>query len=212
MHIGVVLADGMWPQIMEAARTADRDGIDAIGFWDHYHSTNPAFAPHNGWAVYGFLASVTERIRLCPLVLDGPNYRVGRLAKESAMLCVLSGGRFDLGIGIGDIPDGEAAWGEAPYADATVRMEWLEEAIAALRLAWTGQPVDFTGRHVRLRDACCPPAPPSPPPAVIGAGASTRLLHRAVSYADENQHLPQSRPDLDGPGERAARCPFSLDR
>lgn len=123
MRIGVVLADGTWPQIVAAARTAVQGGIDAVGFWDHYHSTNPAFAPHNGWAVYGFLASVTERIRLCPLVLDGPNYRVGRLAKESAMLSILSEGRFDLGIGIGDIPEEEAAWGEPPYADAAVRMD-----------------------------------------------------------------------------------------
>lgn len=54
---------------------------------------------------------------------------------------------------------------------------------AALRLAWTGHPVEFTGRHVLFRDACCPPA--APPPVVIGAGDSNRLVRRAVSYADE---------------------------
>lgn len=100
------------------------------------------------------------------------------------MLSFLIEGRFDLGIGIGDIPE-QAAWGEPPYADAAVRMEWLEEVVAALRLAWTGHPVEFTGRHVRLRDACCPLAAPSPPPVVIGAGGSNRLVRRAVSYADE---------------------------
>lgn len=185
MKVGIVLADGTWSQIVDAATTADTDGLDAVGFWDHYHSTNPAFAPHNGWAVYGFLASATRRIRLCPLVLDGPNYRIGRLAKETAMLAILSDGRFDLGIGIGDIPEEEAAWGDAPYSDAATRLDWLEEAIAALRLAWTGKPVDFDGRHVRLRGACCPPAPPTFPPVVIGAGGSGRLARRAAAYADE---------------------------
>ena len=185
MKVGIVLADGTWPQIVGAATTADTGGLDALGFWDHYHSTNPAFAPHNGWAVYGFLAAATRRIRLCPLVLDGPNYRIGRLAKETAMLAILSDGRFDLGIGIGDIPEEEAAWGDAPYPDTTTRLDWLEETIAALRLVWTGKPVDFAGSHVRLRGACCPPAPPAPPPVVIGAGGSARLARRAAAYADE---------------------------
>lgn len=185
MRIGIVLADGTWSQIVDAAATADAGGLDAVGFWDHYHSANPAFAPHNGWAVYGFLASATRRIRLCPLVLDGPNYRTGRLAKESAMLAILSGGRFDLGIGVGDIPEEEAAWGEPPYADAATRLDWLEETVAALRLVWSGEPVDFGGRHVRLQGACCPPAPPAPLPVVIGAGRSKRLARRAAAYADE---------------------------
>ena len=82
MQIGIVLADGTWDEIVAAARKADAAGLHAVGFWDHYHSANPAFAPHNGWAVYGYLAAATERIHLCPLVLDGPNYSIGRLAKE----------------------------------------------------------------------------------------------------------------------------------
>lgn len=185
MRVGIVLVDGTWPQIVNAARQADAAGIDAIGFWDHYHSSFPGWEPHNGWAVYGFLAAVTERIRLCPLVLDGPNYSIGRLTKETSMLSILSGGRFDLGIGIGDIPEEEEAWGQPPYPDAATRIDWLEETIAALRLAWTGQPVDYTGQHIRLRGAHCPPAPPSHPPVVIGAAASMRMVRRAVAWADE---------------------------
>jgi alkanesulfonate monooxygenase SsuD/methylene tetrahydromethanopterin reductase-like flavin-dependent oxidoreductase (luciferase family) len=185
MRVGIVLIDGTWPQIVDAARQADGASIDSVGFWDHYHSSYPGWEPHNGWAVYGYLAANTERIRLCPLVLDGPNYSIGRLAKETAMLSILSGERFDLGIGIGDVPEEEEAWGQPPYPDASVRIDWLEETIAALRLAWTGEKVDFTGEHIRLRGAHCPPAPPSPPPVVIGAASSMRIVRRAAAYADE---------------------------
>lgn len=185
MQIGIVLADGTWDEIAAAARQADAAGLHALGLWDHYHSVNPGFGPHNGWAVYGALAAQTERIRLCPLVLDGPNYTIGRLAKETTMLAILSRGRFELGIGIGDVPQEEAAWGQPPMADATTRIAWLRETIAALRLAWHGTPTDFAGDHVRLTGALSIPPPPTPPRVVIGAGASLRLVREAVAYADE---------------------------
>jgi alkanesulfonate monooxygenase SsuD/methylene tetrahydromethanopterin reductase-like flavin-dependent oxidoreductase (luciferase family) len=185
MRIGIVLVNGTWPQIVDAVRQADAGGIDAVGFWDHYHSSYPGWEPYNGWAVYGYLAAITERIRLCPLVLDGPNYTIGRMTKETAMLSILSDGRFDLGIGIGDVPEEEEAWGQPPYADANTRIDWLEETIAALRLAWSGEPVDYTGQHLRLRGAHCPPGPNVYPPVVIGAGPSLGMVRRAVAFADE---------------------------
>jgi alkanesulfonate monooxygenase SsuD/methylene tetrahydromethanopterin reductase-like flavin-dependent oxidoreductase (luciferase family) len=207
MRIGVVLADGTWPEIVEAAQQADDAGIHTLGFWDHYHSINPEFEPHNGWALYGFLASVTRRIQLCPLVLDGPSYSIGRLAKETAMLSIMSGGRFELGIGIGDMPDEERAWGQSPYQDAHARIEWLDETISALRLVWQGEPVDFTGKHVNLCGARCTPAPSRPPRVVVGAGMSSKLVDRAVSYADE-VNVYNNHPTI----ERARQAIESCDR
>ncbi len=47
-----------------------------------------------------------------PLVQDRSNYLLGPLAKESAMLALLSGGRFELGLGAGDYPAEQEAWGQ----------------------------------------------------------------------------------------------------
>lgn len=139
MQVGIVLAGGNWPAVLEAAQRADVSAIDALGFWDHFHTERQDYAPTVGWAVYGALAALTKRLRLVPMVLDRPNYSLGVLAKESSMLGVISGGRFELGIGAGDYPAEEAAWGLPPYADAPTRVAELAEAVAALRQVWTGE-------------------------------------------------------------------------
>jgi alkanesulfonate monooxygenase SsuD/methylene tetrahydromethanopterin reductase-like flavin-dependent oxidoreductase (luciferase family) len=59
MRIGAVLSPtGDWPAILEAAQLADRHGLDAIGFWDHYHSERPDWTYVCGWSAYGALAQV----------------------------------------------------------------------------------------------------------------------------------------------------------
>ena len=173
-----------WPAILDAARAADAARIDAVGFWDHYHSGQPDWAYVCGWSAMGAVAAVTEHVRLLPMVLNNLHYEPGVLAKESSVLAVLSGGRFELGIGGGDWPDSFRAWGR-PFPDADERVDRLVETIEALRLAWTGEPVVYAGRHVTLDGAICTPAPPAPPRVVVGVGGSRRTLRRAIGVADE---------------------------
>ena len=92
---------GFWQDVVQGARLAEDLGLDAVGFWDHYHSGNPDWALTCGWAAYGYLAAITERVRLVPMVLCRPNYLTGVLAKESSILQIASNGRFELGIGAG---------------------------------------------------------------------------------------------------------------
>ena len=173
-----------WPAILDAARAADAARIDAVGFWDHYHSGQPDWAYVCGWSAMGAVAAVTEHVRLLPMVLNNLHYEPGVLAKESSVLAVLSGGRFELGIGGGDWPESFRAWGR-PFPDADERVDRLVETIEALRLAWTGEPVAYAGRHVTLDGAICTPAPPAPPRVVVGVGGSRRTLRRAIGVADE---------------------------
>jgi alkanesulfonate monooxygenase SsuD/methylene tetrahydromethanopterin reductase-like flavin-dependent oxidoreductase (luciferase family) len=190
MQLGVVLSPtGEWPAILRAARLADEDGLAAVGFWDHYHSERPEWAMVCGWAAYGALAAATTRIRLTPLVLCQLNYRLGVLAKESAVLSLVSGGRFELGIGAGDYPAEFAAWHQ-PFPPPASRVARLAETVAALRRLWQGGRVTVAGEHVRLTAAACTPAPPVPPRVVVGVGGSRRLLRSAVAYADELNLYP----------------------
>lgn len=184
MRIAVTLIPtGAWPAVREAALIADSGGIDAVGLWDHFHSNRPEEALVGGWSVYGALAMLTERVRLTPMVLNHLNYPLGTLAKESASLAILSGGRFELGIGAGGWPGEHEIWGQ-PFPSGAERVGMLEEKVSALRALWSGEPVTFGGEHVRLAGAASRPAPPVPPRVVVGGG-SRRLIRSAVRYADE---------------------------
>jgi alkanesulfonate monooxygenase SsuD/methylene tetrahydromethanopterin reductase-like flavin-dependent oxidoreductase (luciferase family) len=170
--------------VIEAARAADEAGLDAVGLWDHYHSARPDWAYVSGWSVYGAIAAMTTNVHLVPMVLNNLHYEPGVLAKESSILSLASGGRFELGIGAGDWPESFAAWGR-PFPPRDDRVARLAETVEALRLVWTGLPTTYRGRHVELHDAICTPAPVAPPRVVIGVGKSRLLLERVASFADE---------------------------
>jgi alkanesulfonate monooxygenase SsuD/methylene tetrahydromethanopterin reductase-like flavin-dependent oxidoreductase (luciferase family) len=185
MRVGAILSPvADWPAVAEAAVVADRSGLDAVGLWDHYHSQEPHLAYLCGWSLYGAIAATTTRLRLVPMVLNALHYDLGVLAKESSILSIASGGRFELGIGAGDWPESFAAWGQ-DYPSAEARLNRLDETVAALRRIWTGEPVVFTGTYVRLDGAICTPAPAEPPRVVAGVARSRRTLERAIAFADE---------------------------
>jgi alkanesulfonate monooxygenase SsuD/methylene tetrahydromethanopterin reductase-like flavin-dependent oxidoreductase (luciferase family) len=185
MEIGVVLSPtGDWPAILAAARAADERGLAAVGFWDHYHSEKPEWAYVCGWSAYGAIAASTERIRLVPMVLCRLSYTLGVLAKESSILSILSGGRFELSIGAGDYPQEYAAWHQ-PFPSAAARIAALAETVEALRMLWRGEQVTYSGEYVQLTNAACTPVPPAAPRVVVGVGGSRKLIASAAAYADE---------------------------
>jgi alkanesulfonate monooxygenase SsuD/methylene tetrahydromethanopterin reductase-like flavin-dependent oxidoreductase (luciferase family) len=175
---------GDWDGVVRAAILAEELGLDAVGFWDHYHSIQPEWALTCGWSAYGFIAARTSRIKLTPMVLCRPNHLLGVLAKESSILQIASGGRFELGVGAGDFEGEFTAW-NVHFPDVGERLAALEESVQALRQIWQGELVTLNGETVRLINAACTPTAPTPPRVVIGAGDSRRLIARAVSYADE---------------------------
>ena len=185
MQIGAILSPIVDPAAaVEAARVAEREGLGAVGLWDHYHSPRPEWGYVAGWSMLAAMATATKRVKLVPMVLNNLHFQLGVLAKESSTLALLSGGRFELGIGAGDWPDSFPPWGE-PFPPVAERLGRLEESIDALRALWTGAPVDSTGSWVRLAGANITPAPLDPPRVVVGVGGSRRTLEAASRFADE---------------------------
>jgi alkanesulfonate monooxygenase SsuD/methylene tetrahydromethanopterin reductase-like flavin-dependent oxidoreductase (luciferase family) len=185
MRLGVNLGPtGDWAAMLAAAQTAETLGFEAVGFLDHYHTDKLEWPYICGWSAYGALALATARIHLVPLVVDRLNYLPGVLAKEAATLALVSGGRFELGIGAGDYFQEARAWGlEIP--DAATRIAGLRETVTVLRQVWKGEKVSFEGEYLRLKDAAATPAPTPAPRVMVGAGSSRRLIASAVTYADE---------------------------
>jgi F420-dependent oxidoreductase-like protein len=171
------------------ARTAEAVGIRAMSLMDHYFQME-AMAPAEdpmleGYTALGFLAGVTEKLRL-RLLVTGVTYRhPGLLAKIVTTLDVLSRGRAELGLG--------AAWYErehrglgVPFPPVAERFERLEETLRICLQMWSADDGAFAGRHYQLAETLCVPAPVSNPrPRImIGGGGEKKTLRLVARYAD----------------------------
>ena len=168
------------------AAAAEEAGFDAVFVTEHpfpgdewlasggHHALDPFVA-------LSFAASATSRIRL-QTNLVVPAYRNPFLvAKAAASLDHLSDGRLILGIGSGYLRPEFEALGVA----FDERNELTDEAISAMRAAWTGRSVTRSGRHWRAEaNTMLPPPAQHPGPPIWIGGNSGRAMRRAVELAD----------------------------
>jgi probable F420-dependent oxidoreductase len=178
--------------ITELAVAAEDAGFDAVFVTEHpfpadrwlatggHHALDPFVA-------LSFAAAATSRVRL-HTNLCIPAYRNPfLLAKTVATLDALSGGRMILGIGAGYLEEEFAAVG-APFAE---RNDRTDEAIQAMRAAWTGESVVMRGAHFDAPGNTMLPVPAQPggPPIWIGGNAK-RAMRRVVELADGWSPMP----------------------
>ena len=128
-----------------------------------------------------FCAARTSRIRLGVAVLNMPFFSPALLAKQLASLDVLSGGRLDVGLGLGWSREEYAAAG-APYQERGAR---AEEFLAALRVLWTEEVAEFRGRFYQFPPVRLAPKPVQRPhPPLLLGGSAPAALRRAGRLAD----------------------------
>ncbi|MPY77334.1 MAG: LLM class flavin-dependent oxidoreductase [Actinophytocola sp.] len=141
--------------ILTIASVADQDGLDLIGIQDHPYQRRHLDA----WALMATVLARTERVRVFPDVASLPLRDPAVMAKTAASLDVLSGGRFELGLGAGAFWDAIAAMG-GPRRSARDAADALVEAIEVIRLMWSGErSVRFDGVHHRLVGVTPGPSP-----------------------------------------------------
>jgi probable F420-dependent oxidoreductase len=142
-------------------------------------------------AALAFAAAVTSRIRLGVAVLNLPYVSPGYLAKQAASVDVLSGGRHDLGLGIGWMPEEFALTG----ADMARRGPRTAEYIQVLRTLWAGGVSEFDGQFYQIPRGIAAPRPVQPggPPILLG-GLARPALERVGRIADG--WVTSSRTDL----------------
>lgn len=142
-------------------------------------------------AALAFAAAVTSRIRLGVAIINLPFVSPAYLAKQAASLDVLSGGRHDLGIGIGWMPQEFELTG----ADMARRGPRAEEYVQVLRVLWGEPPTAFHGEfyEVPSGDQAPKPVQPGGPPVLLG-GMAKPALQRIGRIADG--WITSSRTDL----------------
>jgi probable F420-dependent oxidoreductase len=129
-----------------------------------------------------FLAATTSKCRIGTSVLILPQRNVLELAKMSATLDALSGGRFVLGIGAGWFAEEMEALG---YRFRT-RGRRTDEMIEVLRRCWTGRPYPFEGEEISVPEKLIFEPRPSQPggPSILVGGMSRAALQRAALRGD----------------------------
>src|SRR5215471_14379364 len=132
-------------------------------------------------AALSFAAAVTRRIRLGVAVVNLPFVSPGYLAKQAASVDILSGGRHDLGLGIGWMPEEFALTG----GEMARRGARAAEYVAVLRELWADEPVEFSGDFYEIPRGSVAPKPVQPggPPVLLG-GLARPALERAGRIAD----------------------------
>ena len=197
MKVGLHIADFTWdggppalgPRLGEIARRAEDAGVDRISVMDHVwqigHLGPPEHEMLEAYTALGFLAGVTERVKLLTVVTAVVYREPGLLAKAVTTLDVVSGGRAMLGIG--------AAWNEEEarglglfFPPLAERYERLEEALRICQQMWSDDDGPFEGKHYHLaRTLNSPQALSRPhPPILIGGQGERKTLLLVARYAD----------------------------
>jgi alkanesulfonate monooxygenase SsuD/methylene tetrahydromethanopterin reductase-like flavin-dependent oxidoreductase (luciferase family) len=174
----VPLADEL-DQIRALARVADEGGLPYVGVQDHPYQRHFL----DTWSLIPTLLADTERISFFTNVANLPLRLPSVMAQAAATLDVLSGGRFELGLGAGGLQELITHFG-GPRRTAGESVEALDEAIDVIRLLWSGErSVSFAGKHYRLEDARPGPTPAHPIGIWLGA-FRPRMLRLTARKAD----------------------------
>lgn len=129
-------------------------------------------------------ADATSTLRVATFVFDNDFRHPALLAKEAATLDLLSGGRFELGIGAGwHRPEYEQVG--IPFDPAGVRISRMEEALQIIKQFFTEEKVSFSGNHYTITDLQAFPKPQQRPhPPIFIGGGGKKLLTIAGREAD----------------------------
>ena len=200
-----------YPQVLDQAALAEREGLDLIGIQDHPYQRRFL----DTFVLIADLLARTERLRFFPDVASLPLRPPAMLAKLAASLDAMSGGRFELGLGAGAFWDPIAAMG-GPRRSPGESVEALEEAIGVLREALGGEgSVSFHGKHYSV-DGFRPGPPPAHPIGLWIGAYKPRMLRLtgrlgdgwlpSLGYAPP-EDVPPMRERVDRAAAEAGRDP-----
>lgn len=161
--------------------------------------TEAAFVPGVQWldplVTLGAIAATTERIRLGTAVMVITQRNPIVTATEVATLDQLSGGRVELGTGVGWMAEEFAALG-ASFAD---RGRAADEFVEAMRLLWrSAEPCSYEGRHVSFSDIVTTARPVNGSVPIWVGGHTRPALRRAARLGDGWHGFEASLDDVRG--------------
>src|SRR5437773_9432099 len=154
--------------LIKQAKMAEQAGFEALWISDHFHpwldeQGNSSFV----WSVIGAISQVTDLPVTTAVTCPTTRIHPAIIAQAAATAGLLTGGRFNLGLGTGEALN-EHVTGE-PWPAAEDRIEMLEEAIWVMRRLWEGDLVTHHGRFFTVDRARIYTLPDEPPAIAVAA-------------------------------------------
>jgi probable F420-dependent oxidoreductase len=212
MKWGIVFASTTFPEPDRAvamAQAAEAAGFESLWCPEHVVvAVGEGVTPYSGspdgkmdrlwrrggipdpliWLTY--VAAHTSTIQLGTNVVIVPEHQPAVLAKSVATLDAMSGGRVQLGVGVGELPEEYAAVGMS-FTDRGRRMD---EYLEAMRALWQQEVATYHGEHVSFDQMRCDPSPPRGTVPIHIGGASPAAIRRAAKH---DGYFPWVGPGLD---------------
>jgi alkanesulfonate monooxygenase SsuD/methylene tetrahydromethanopterin reductase-like flavin-dependent oxidoreductase (luciferase family) len=171
--------------VARLAAEAEEAGWDGVFVWDHVRWQAPVQAVADPWITLAAIATATERLRFGPMVTPLARRRPVKVAKETATLDRLSGGRLTLGVGLGSNRFADELSSTGEELDDRERGLMLDESLEILTGAWSGTPVHHHGPHYTVDGVTFLPRPvqqPGVPVWASGFPGKVKPLRRAARH------------------------------
>ena len=207
--------------VLLLADVMEETGLDIVSLSDHPYWPQRL----DTFVLLSAIAARTSRIRVLSNLANLPLRPPPVLARTAATLDIVSGGRFELGIGTGAQQMWESIVAEGgPVRNAPQSMAALREAVTIIRALWAADGpesgVQFEGEHYRVNGARPGPPPAHPVPIWFGA-YQTRMLRMTGELADAwvpsspfmpPEYLPSANKTIDEAALAAGRSPADIRR
>ena len=180
-----------WENVLATIKTVQSGSWHSLWFSDHFLPPIPGADVEDrpaldGWSLITAAATITTRLRLGVLV-SGNTYRnPALLAKMSATVDQISGGRLTLGIGASWYEQEHKAFGW-DFPGVRERCDRLEEAVELIKALFTAEgPINYNGRYYKLNNAYfSPPCTQKPHvPIMVGGNGEKRTLRTLARFGD----------------------------
>lgn len=156
---------------------AEKMGFDSCWLTEH-HFCDDGYTP-SPLMLASAIGARTQSMQLGTNLMLLPLHDPVRVAEDAATLSLVTGGRFDLGVGIGYREMEFDQFGRK----LSHRPSLIEEGIEILRRSWSGKPVNFSGKRFEVGDLCVTPVPEHAPAILLG-GMAVPAIERAARVAD----------------------------
>ena len=181
-----------WARTMELATDAETLGFESLWVFDHFHTVPEPTDEMTleSFAVLAALAVGTERVRLGHMVVCTGFRNPALTAKQSSTIDVISGGRFELGIGAGWKEDEWRAYGYG-FPPLPERLAVLGDHLAVISAMFAPGRATYEGRYAYVRGAINEPRGLQEPriPIIVGGNGPRVTAGYAIRYADELNYV-----------------------